>query len=29
MRSKFCDEQMQFKLPQELVVAVAEYRAGA
>jgi hypothetical protein len=24
MRSKFCDEQMQFKLPQELVVAVAE-----
>jgi metal-responsive CopG/Arc/MetJ family transcriptional regulator len=24
MRSKFCDEQMQFKLPQELVDAVAE-----
>ena len=24
MRSKFCDEQMQFKLPQELVDAVAD-----
>jgi metal-responsive CopG/Arc/MetJ family transcriptional regulator len=24
MRSKFCDEQMQFKLPQELVHAVEE-----
>jgi predicted transcriptional regulator len=24
MRSRFCDEQMQFKLPQELVVAVAD-----
>jgi hypothetical protein len=24
MRAKFCDEQMQFKLPQELVDAVAE-----
>jgi hypothetical protein len=24
MRAKFCDEQMQFKLPQELVDAVAD-----
>ncbi len=24
MRSRFCDEQMQFKLPQELVDAVAD-----
>ena len=24
MRAKYCDEQMQFKLPQELVDAVAE-----
>jgi predicted transcriptional regulator len=24
MRSKFCDEQMQFKLPQELVEAITK-----
>jgi metal-responsive CopG/Arc/MetJ family transcriptional regulator len=24
MRARFCDEQMQFKLPQELVDAVAD-----